>query len=379
MTHKIYARTSEKRKLSEKLNEKHFRQINLKATLYNNSYILPSKDPFKNGLCPGGVVNNRKEYIESSAWHEGKMACGYDFEDNQIIKKYDKIIYIGFFHNCWGHVITDNLKKLWYIYTDEFQELIKQGYKLGFISIRNIPLEQNTLRILQLAGINTSELIHITQISYVSSIVIPDNSLIYSTIEDIKLYTKEFSQVLNHIKSQIKPNYSFKTVYFTRTQLNDKRDYGEHEVEKIFEQNGYDIIAPEHYTVDEQIAILKGCEWFAATEGSVAHNSIFCSSDSNVVIIRKAYYINRTQTVINDIANLNLTYIDCHNSVRAKKDEEWLGPFYLYHNKYLNRFFHIKNEIKPLWLRKSWYRYRYPIIYNELHSFVFKTYTFITK
>ncbi|MDO4497670.1 MAG: hypothetical protein Q4B58_07590, partial [Bacteroidales bacterium] len=41
-----------------------------------------------------------------------------------------KVVYLGNMLNIWGHCITDNLKKLWFLKTPEYKELKSQGYTL---------------------------------------------------------------------------------------------------------------------------------------------------------------------------------------------------------------------------------------------------------
>ena len=61
--------------------------------------------------------------------------------------------------------------------------------------------------------------------------------------------------------------------------------------------------------MEEQIAIIRNCKCFATTEGSISHNVIFCKPKTDVIIVRKVNRLNYHQLIINEVANVNITYI----------------------------------------------------------------------
>ena len=66
-------------------------------------------------------------------------------------------------------------------------------------------------------------------------------------------------------------------------------------MENVFRKKGFKVFSPEELTVKQQIALLMNCDEFASTEGSCAHNSIFCKPGTKVLILRKADYANSYQ------------------------------------------------------------------------------------
>lgn len=84
--------------------------------------------------------------------------------------------------------------------------------------------------------------------------------------------------------------------------------------------------------------MLQHVKSLVATEGSIAHNAVFCRPGTEVIILRKAFYTNDHQYVINQMRELNVTYIDVHLSLFTN-DQPNLGPFFLYVNDNLVRFF----------------------------------------
>lgn len=143
------------------------------------------------------------------------------------------------------------------------------------------------------------------------------------------------------------------------THLNDWRDNGEEQIEALFEKVGFKIIVPEEHSPCEQIAMLMHCKELATTDGSIAHNAVFCTSGINLTIIRKADYWNSYQEMINNLANLNVTFIDAHKSVMVKPNALWGGPFYLCITSELEKYFNHYIPHLPLLFRMSWLKYRY--------------------
>lgn len=322
----------------------------LKQTTLNEAYILPwNNNPKK--IIGGGIVSFQGEFQQSSAWHEG-CPSGYTFDSQEVQYRNECVVYIGCLYHIWGHAITDNFKKIWYLYN------IKQNLKLVYITVNNTPLPPYVYELFELAGIDLHKAEHITHITRFKEIINPDNSII--NINEERYFSNEFTQIINKIGSKIPPRNVGK-VYFTRTHLKQNRDIGEDKIEEVFREKGYTIIAPEEYSIKEQLTILKNCTLFVATEGSISHSSIFCKPETEVILLRKINYVNPYSCFINQMRSLNVTYIDIHHSVLSPKEFPWRGPFYLYITYSLSRFigrygFHI-----PYFLHRSWYEYRYQL------------------
>ena len=162
-----------------------------------------------------------------------------------------------------------------------------------------------------------------------------------------RFFTKEYVDIVNCLESDICPA-EYKKIYFTRSGILDKKDFGEKKIEDLFERNGYKILHPEKMSFDEQISLLKGCDSFACTEGSVSHNVIFCKDKTDVVIIRKCNMINGYQMALNSLRDFSVTYIDSNKTVPANKRHPYLGPFFLYMSDLLADYFNLPHEKFPL-------------------------------
>lgn len=337
-----------KTKIEEESQKSHFYSGKLSHKIITKGIVLPSLDYDEEGILPGGIID-KGDFVESSAYAE--YCCKtYPLTELPVtISK--KVLFIGFFLNCYGHGITDNIKKLWWLKQNTWDGPII------YICERNKPLSQWQIEIFRLAGFDTKNWEQVIVPTQYDEILIPDNSIIND--HEFRYYTEEYRQIINTIKQNTKtPQHVYDKIYFTRTgEKNVWREFGEHFVETAFRKNGYTVISPEKLPVEEQIGLMKNCKTFVSTEGSCAHNSVFCSPDTQVVILRKADYANSYQIMINEFADLDITYIDIHHSSKTDKIQPWHGPFYLYITKNLAKYLKLRYNI-PYWAHFSYWVYR---------------------
>ena len=280
-------------------------------------------------------------------------------------------IFIGCLASTWGHWITDTLKKIWYLRTDDYKKKLSQGWLIVYITLNdggylslNHKMSSNQKELLELAGVDASSWLEITENTIVHNIVIPDNSLI-STKNEGMYYTKEFKETIHLITDSVPTISDYEKVYFTRTSFKSIKDFGEEKIEAFFAKMGYRIIAPEKLSVKEQISILKSCNFFAACESSASHNAIFCQNGTNVAILRKGDYINNYTLLINQVADLNVTFIDAHNSEYINKHKPEFGPFFMFVTKHLKAWAGVKQIGLPYWLTKTWFQYVFFCKHNK--------------
>ena len=310
----------------------------LGTTNVRNAFVIMSRQ-WHGGILDGGIMTDSMEYVPQSAYIDNE-SCGYEINPSEIKLKGEGCIYLGLFHTCYGHAITDTLKKLWYIETNECKQYVAQGYELIFITGKNGDLPEWNKKILELAGVNLLEITHLRQNKFYKHIIIPDNSIFKEN--GYQYYTDTFEKTINKIKISVSKTITYKQqvpckLYFTRSAIHfsNNREIGEKRIEKVFKEKGYTIVSPEKHSIEEQVSMLMKCTHFAATEGSVAHGAIFASKHTSVCALRKADYINKYQPMITQLTDSNTTYIDIHHSIKAHKKYPMWGPFYMYVTKEL--------------------------------------------
>lgn len=326
---------------------------------FDNSLILPSEYPGEGDF--GGVFDNDGKLLLQSTLHEGFPERKIDTED--ILSNYsaEVVIFLGTFHSIWGHALTDSLKKLWFLDTSEGKNLILQGAKLAYIFLETS--DNYTRKVLKLAGVDDKLLIEIKEPTRFKEVYLPDSSILYEKEHDSRTYTKEYKQTVQRMLANFDSkhiNYPqvLEKVYFSRKNIfQNGREWGEYVIEKCFEKKGYKIVSPEKLPMEEQIAIIRNCKCFATTEGSISHNVIFCKPKTDVVIVRKVNRLNYHQLIINDVANVNVTYIDANASYVYDEAKPLDGPFYLCKNKYLKSFSRNNIHVIPIILKPSYWWY----------------------
>lgn len=307
----------------------------------------------------GGVVTAEGNFVPGSGLHELPCVIGGAYQaEYTVVKK--TVIYIGFLLYEWGNTITDSIKKLWYLRTDEGKRLLQEGAQVVYVTFENQSLREYQLELFRLAGFDATQWQQILQPTEFTEVIIPGNSLVTDS-QDIRFYYPEFAEMVQSIKSAAQlgntvPN--IEKVYLTRTHWSRKRDSNEMQIEQLFSNLGFQVIAPEQLSVSAQINLMAQAHVVAATEGSVAHNALFMTSGCELIVLQKADYVNNYQLLINVMAQLRVTYLPAHHSVCASKEMPWVGPFYLTVTPELKAWSGTEIRVPALWRQPSYWKYR---------------------
>jgi capsular polysaccharide biosynthesis protein len=329
--------------------------------IHKKAYVAPYYSWDKSIGC---VIDESGKAIKDSECLEWKENENY-YQLEQVTYECKKVVYLGFLVTVFGHVFTDNLRKLWFLGTEECKDLISKGWELVYTTSWNRALPPYVIDIFKLAGFDITKARHITKVMGFDEVCIPDNS--YVATDYGRMYCVEYESAINNIKKSIADNSKWsEKIYFTRSKYSDgqQRDFGEKAIEKVFKRLGYSIVAPEEYSVVDQIQMVRNCKFFAATEGSVAHLCLFCNPGTNVTIINKANYLNFHQVMINEYADLNVTYIEAHHSIKVNRECPWWGPFYLCVNRNVERYVGHPILHLPFWLIPSYWEYNRNVLYR---------------
>ena len=339
--------------IQQSTSKTHFFDRQLSYISYEYASVAPYIDW---NLSIGCVIDKNGEVIKDSECYEWKENDLY-YTAGHPICEHKTVIFLGFLVTVFGHAFTDNLRKIWFLNTDSCKELIDNGAELVYTTSWNLPLPTWMVEAFSLTGIDISKARMISTLTKFDTVVIPDNCIMAS--EKDRLFGKEYVRIIDHIKKKCSPDElnNFERVYFTRTRLKHNRDIGEKRLAKAFRKAGYTIVAPEELPLVAQIRIMQSCSFFASTEGSISHLTIFCKPGTNVTLINKAEYANSHQVMINEFADLNVTYVDAQHSSLTNSRFPWWGPFYLYPSKYFKAFFNIQHCYWPFFLRMDYWYY----------------------
>lgn len=313
-----------------------------------NGVVLPVKGC---GWRAGGGIISDDGYEDGSACYTYVRNFGvpYEYDKSAAEFKDETVIYAGMFSKIWGHCISDNLSHLWFFKSEYYGK-----YKACNI-IYTAPegeLSDNFAELLRLADIPADKFIRVTAPTKFSRIILPDRSFFTVNAgeyvegemhfaDDADMYvTREYIDMIKSAADKISASADDKydKVYFSRARFS-KSDVGAEKLDKFFAEQGYTVVYPEKHTLAEQIAILKRCNHFAATEGSVSHNSIFLKDNCEAVIITRGMCFTPHTFALNAVNNLKAVFISGTLSILTKSDWKNSGPHFYYISDELVKYF----------------------------------------
>lgn len=167
------------------------------------------------------------------------------------------------------------------------------------------------------------------------TIILPDESFFYDEVTNSRFFTNEYWKTIEQIRCFARKNFtpiSQKKFYF----FHGINQIGEERLANYFKSKGYEIIRPELLSLTEQLNIMANCESFISTLGSCAHNMIFMNDNSEVLFIPRSCYLTGYQDALNELYNLNISYIDSTFSIFQPANG---GPFCYIISKQLKEYF----------------------------------------
>lgn len=358
--------------LEPALERSHYFPDTLSFKEYPDSYIAPFIRWGDSVGCALDSNGNAVDNLLSDCVVNGEY---YDIGEAETEHK--TVVFLGYLLSVFGHTFTDNFRALWFVDTDICKHFLESGAELVYTTDFNKPLSDTCVRLFEMAGFDIRKARHIKRLTKFDKVIIPDTSIVSSEIG--RLFNDNYRTIVNRVRShiQIHSNSFYDKLYFTRTQFQYKQESGEERIADCFKRAGYTIVSPEQHPIEVQLQMVSCCSCFAATEGSVAHISLFCKPETKVTIINKANYLNEHQVMINELADLDVTYVQAHRSTLTNPQCKWLGPFFLYPTHYLRRFFGYSTPGLPFWLSKDYWSYYFGL--NPRTRHIKKLYRFLFK
>jgi len=348
----------------------YFNSIKLSVCKYNNAVLLPSTKMGGGGLYADG------EYVEWSNFN-GNIVKHYDGDCEYCD---EDVLYIGMMFGVWGHCLTDFLSHVWPMLDKKYSKIVYLGVS------PDSKMPNNYFRLLEALGGEENTIVRITRPTQFRSVCFGEPSMMSPAAaadgdEFHRYYTKEYSDTIDRVIDYYNKKYvsinsveSNMAIYLSRQGW--KRgcvDFGEYLIEEAFFKSwGCRIVHPEELSLEEMIQMLSRCSTLIATEGSVAHNSLFLKKGARLISIRKGDYINGYQTVINQVRDLETTYIDANYTyIYPFGDEPWFGPFFLAVNNRLAEFLGCKTTPVHKLLR-PFCQFTLRYVFSKTHKWLYR-------
>ncbi len=244
-----------------------------------NGIILPYKAGKQETGC---VLTCEGKMVEKSIIRSRRINLGgyYDWDCCDLLQSTEKVIYFGYFLPHWGHFIMDCLGRMWPFVSDEGE--LKE-YKLAFIS-EEPQFYPNCYEFFHYLGIEKERILYIEKPTQFNEVLVPD--LAY-TLTNKRNFSPEYVQMFNKVVNEILTQHSIveitekygdiSKVYFTRSRFNGakSREVGLSIIDKVFNNGGFNIIAPECLSLVEQVLVWNNAQHIACINGTIPLNVIF--------------------------------------------------------------------------------------------------------
>ena len=260
-----------------RLNTNHLEDKALSFRVINGSYVLPFPDSVEDG---SGMFSNDGLYVKgSSLWNGGIYTADYAslsaiadkrrLDLSRVPRKNQTVIFAGTLLNIWGHFITDCMRLIWFLRSQECTEKFS-GLQVIYIPDAMFKMSGNHKRFLEIMGIDTSRMIPVTELTFYDKVILPDECF-FLRKDGERFFTREYVDMFNTVRdfaaANAKPTTSDR-IYYSYSRYKNGKVFGEDKLEKYFASKGYRIISPETLSLDEQLNVLANAKSFASTVGS---------------------------------------------------------------------------------------------------------------
>ena len=295
----------------------------LGSKVYDQAIILPTSDdmwPMK-----GGLRDKYGNWVEDAvAWYNEDTT---PINTDCVVYRNENVIYLGSLTSIYGHTFTDDISKVWYILLHK-EKLNKIRVVYSAYWNDNV-IPNHLLAFFDLLGFDFREFENVKQITRFKSVVIPEKAFIrqrdnYGCCKIHTVMNDVYDLIINNSVNRNQLDMVFpRKIYLTRTKLNanGRRDFGEERLEQVFMEEGFSIVSPENYSIDEQISLMQHCEVLASTEGSISHNSIFLNKSARQIVLKKGDWLNRYQVGLSLLRGNKTVFVTAHHSTPLKKSK----------------------------------------------------------
>ena len=267
----------------------------LSALSYSDATILPVIS-VKEGSGPnvlyGGVLNKTGDFV--AGWKRKKIAneskvslssyqqvlSGYKFEKEDCDYINEDVIFGGIYRNHFGDFQFYNMVRLWYVFENS-----KDNRKVAILLRDEMTGWMRTF--FELLGIY-DRLIIITQPTRFKSVTVPEQG-----VYDMDcLFAEEMKLPFEHIRSKIieigkeKKLLTFNKIYLSQSK-SLKQLIGEEIIEKYFTDNGFIILNPEDFTLEQQLYFISNANEIASSGATLIETAAAYSKENAKLIFTK--------------------------------------------------------------------------------------------
>ena len=310
---------------------------------FEQALILPQKEAEGHTWGIGGALYPDGSMIEESQIG-GVFGGAYPFQADELVECPYPVYYIPIIPKHWGHFLLDVLSRFWFV-TDGTD----QGYPIVFCGkdFEEHRITGNYLEALNALGIDESRMVFVENPMRFERILIPQASY-----GDGRPFCDAYLKTIRKLKENVLDSAAaeelkpYEKIYFTRTQFRRAHmtEVGEKEIEELFRDNEFQVLAPEKLSFTEQVFYFSTAKEIASLSGTISHNIMFCGEGTEVAVLNRCCLPNQAQFSVNQMSKAKVTYVDCYAKETLKKPQYW--PVWVEINDNLLRYMEHKGCIK---------------------------------
>lgn len=195
------------------------------------------------------------------------------------------------------------MTRLWYVVENNTIE------RIAFLTIGNL----NSVKCLygkffELLDINLEKIIYIQDPTQFKRVIVPDQQ--QAVLGRLANFKKKYTVIHEKMMSRVEAK-NIKKIYLTRSQLEKQDCINESYFEEFYKRRGYTVIAPEQYSIEEQIAYMKGAEEIACTMGTLSHLMLFARPGTKLTaLLRNSINPLIQQMIVNHAKDVDFYIVD---------------------------------------------------------------------
>ncbi len=313
--------------------------------------ILPRKvlrnSPYQGS---GGVIDKDGKFVDESAVYDLlendnkriKLAFGGAYDCNSWNFSDNKVIYLGFAHQHWGHFLLDVVQRLWFCLANGLTQSEKYTYVFAGFGDGTKKWGRNYQEFFRLFGLKEEDIKIINQPTKFKEIIVPDIAVFpgeYFYNVYCEIFDRVSKQAMNEINLPIKDK-----IYFSRSHLKDLKELGENEIESAMRKSGFEVLYPEELSLGEQIFYWQTADKIACISGTIPHNCVFASKNLDLFIFSKTSNLVGYQFTMDAVWGKSPIYISTYKEpfkmfpISVSRGPFWIFPTDMF-EKFINDYF----------------------------------------
>lgn len=222
------------------------------------------------------------------------------------------VLYGGFITHHFGHFITEGLARLW--------ALDKNPNEYRHIAFLGAEINEMALSVLNVLGVDKSNIIQPQKVTKFSNITIPSAGLVLK--KGMSQHMKDYIQ--NGVRSILNINANrlanrCQGIYMSRRLIdkNDRPIVNELELEQELLMRGYRICHPQHLSIVDQIIEINSCDKIIGPLGSAMHNLLWRLYPCQPIYLLFSGRSIKNYKIIDDAYGFDGKYV--HNAVNCNE------------------------------------------------------------